>query len=86
MHSVKAELKLDEAATPKAMDWIRVTRDGQEAPDVPAIYDLQGDTLTIRNGHRPGDPRPSEFRTDPKGDPDQVVFARQKAESNQARE
>jgi uncharacterized protein (TIGR03067 family) len=85
-HSAKAELKLDETATPKAMDWLRVVRDGQDAPDVVAIYELRGDTLTIRAARRAPDVaqvvRPTEFRPDQEaGADDQVVFLRQKVEA-----
>jgi uncharacterized protein (TIGR03067 family) len=85
VHSVKAELKLDEASTPKAMDWVQLTRDGENASDVEAIYELKGDTLKIRAGRRvegvPKGFRPTEFRPDQDpGDDAQAVFMRQKAE------
>jgi uncharacterized protein (TIGR03067 family) len=77
LHTVKAELKLDETATPKAMDWVHVTRDGQEASNVLAIYELRGETLKIRSGHRQGDPRPSAFLPETAADLEQAVFTRQ---------
>jgi uncharacterized protein (TIGR03067 family) len=58
----KGEVKLDESASPKAWDWIKFTGlDGQELPEIPAIYELKGDTLRVCNGG-PDNERPSEFK------------------------
>ena len=82
-HTVQAELKLDEAATPKAMDWVQVTLDGQEASNILAIYEIRGDLLKLRTRRGQGDPRPSEFLPDPGEGLDQAVFTRQDDEANQ---
>ena len=56
------ELKLDESASPKALDWLRFTgEDGQDFPEVFAIYELvDADTLRVGNAG-PSNPRPTEF-------------------------
>jgi uncharacterized protein (TIGR03067 family) len=80
-HTAKAEITLDENARPKAMDWVKVVRDGQDAPNVVAIYDLQGETLTIRAGRAPRNERPTGFLADPQaGAGDQMVFRRRQDE------
>jgi uncharacterized protein (TIGR03067 family) len=61
--TLKGELKLEEKATPKAMDWVKLTADGRDGPDVQSIYDINGDTLKIR-GAGPGKERPTEFKDD----------------------
>jgi uncharacterized protein (TIGR03067 family) len=59
------ELRLDETASPKALDWVKLTtRDGQEVPDLAAIYRLDGDRLVLRSGGF-NDPRPTEFKAGP---------------------
>lgn len=85
MHSVKATLKLDETATPKGMDWAAVTRDGEDVPEILAIYELTGDTLKIRAGRRPRDVRPTEFLPDTGTDDDQAILTRQKDESKEVK-
>ena len=46
--TLKAEMKLDEKASPKAADWVKVIAPGgQELPSIKLIYKLEGDTLTI---------------------------------------
>ncbi|HEX8201612.1 MAG TPA: TIGR03067 domain-containing protein [Isosphaeraceae bacterium] len=81
VQTAHAEISLDEAALPKAMDWIKVVRDGRDALEVHAIYALQGDTLKLRTGRKPGGPRPAEFLADPKaGAGEQMVFRRRPAE------
>lgn len=57
----EGELILDEAASPKALDWVRFRlSDGDELPEVAAIYELDGDTLRVANGGA-HNPRPIEF-------------------------
>ena len=58
----EGELKIDEKASPKAIDWVHFTAmEGQEMPEVLAIYELDGGTLKLANGG-PNNPRPKEFR------------------------
>jgi uncharacterized protein (TIGR03067 family) len=62
-HKVRAtgELRLDESASPKTLDWISLkTADGSEVPDLQAIYRLDGDRFTLRSGGF-NDPRPTDF-------------------------
>ena len=57
----RGEMKIDEAATPKA--WTGSSSqglDGQDLPEIPAIYRLDGDTLVVCNGG-PANDRPTEF-------------------------
>src|SRR4051812_19573805 len=40
---VQGELRIDETARPKAIDWVKFTgMDGQDFPEVLAIYELDG--------------------------------------------
>ena len=55
-------LRIDESATPKALDWVEFTAaDGSELPQLRGIYEFQGDALRIRNGNL-NDPRPAAFK------------------------
>ena len=55
------ELKIDEQAQPKALDWIKFTTiDGEEVPEMHAIYRLEDGRLFIRSGGF-NDQRPSGF-------------------------
>jgi uncharacterized protein (TIGR03067 family) len=55
------EVKIDETVTPKALDWVKFTTlDGEEVPEVHAIYRIEGDRLFIRSGGF-NDQRPTEF-------------------------
>ncbi len=58
----EGEMKVDEKASPKAIDWVGFTAlEGQEMPEVLAIYELEGNTLKLANGG-PNNPRPKQFR------------------------
>jgi uncharacterized protein (TIGR03067 family) len=58
----EGEVKLDESANPKALDWVKFTTlDGEEVPEVHAIYRLEGERLLIRSGGF-NDDRPTEFQ------------------------
>lgn len=76
---LKGEIRLDDAPRPKTWDWVKFTRpDGSEAPPNLAVYELDGDTLTICNGG-PGRPRPGELKAGEAGPPHLVIFRREKA-------
>jgi uncharacterized protein (TIGR03067 family) len=59
----QGELRIDETTAPRALDWVNFLIAGQEEnfPDIPAIYTLRGETLTICNGG-PNGIRPVEFK------------------------
>jgi uncharacterized protein (TIGR03067 family) len=81
-HVYTAKLKLDEKATPKAWSMVEFERKGQRAPDMLAIYKLDGDEVTLCTPLRPGDPRPTEFiEDDGQSIPRTLVFKRLSAES-----
>lgn len=71
------ELQLDEAASPRSLDWIKFsTLDGQEVPRVLSIYRLEGDRLIIRSGGF-NDDRPARFEKGGEGPwTDVLVFSR----------
>ena len=55
------QVKLDESVEPKALDWVKFTTlDGEEVPEVKAIYRLEGDRFYLRSGGF-NDERPTEF-------------------------
>jgi uncharacterized protein (TIGR03067 family) len=59
---VRGEVRVDENASPRALDWVRFTGlDDQELPDIPAIYEIRGDSFKVCNGG-PNNARPSEFK------------------------
>lgn len=63
------ELKLDETTTPKALDWVKFTTiDGEEVPEMRAIYRLEEGRLYIRSGGF-NDDRPTGF------DPGEGIWA-----------
>src|SRR5215203_354795 len=64
------ELKIDETTSPKALDWVKFTTiDGEEVPEMHAIYRLEDGRLFIRSGGF-NDQRPTEF------DPGEGVWAK----------
>jgi uncharacterized protein (TIGR03067 family) len=72
----RGELRLDETSEPRALDWVNFRVADQEAfPDVPAIYSLRGETLTICNGG-PNGQRPGAFEPGDGVLADVVTFAR----------
>ncbi|MFO0958338.1 MAG: TIGR03067 domain-containing protein [Isosphaeraceae bacterium] len=73
-----AEVKLDEAASPRKWDSVKRKIDGADFPDGEAIYKLDGDRLTICGGG-PGLPRPVDFQASDDGQVTLVVFTRVKA-------
>lgn len=79
---LKGEVKLDETASPKALDWVNFKNlDGEPAQPNLAIYKLEGDTFTVCNGG-PGNPRPTEFKDGDNGPPNVLLFARVKDEES----
>jgi uncharacterized protein (TIGR03067 family) len=55
------QVKLNESVEPKALDWVKFTTlDGEEVPEVKAIYRLEGDRFYLRSGGF-NDERPTEF-------------------------
>jgi uncharacterized protein (TIGR03067 family) len=59
---VQGQLRLDETAAPRKLDWINFSSaDQQEFPQIPGIYKLAGDTFTVCNGGMNG-ARPKEFK------------------------
>jgi uncharacterized protein (TIGR03067 family) len=71
-------VKIDEKAKPKTWDWTKFSGpDGQEVPDNPAIYDIDGDSLKICSGG-PGNARPTEFKAGEEGPPNLVTLTRLK--------
>jgi uncharacterized protein (TIGR03067 family) len=57
-------IQIDEMAGPKTWDWVGLDAlDGSPLPDIPAIYKLEGDRLTICSGD-PRKGRPVEFKDD----------------------
>ena len=56
------ELRINETVAPHALDWVGFTGlDSQDLPDIPAIYEIVGETFRVCNGG-PNSPRPSEFK------------------------
>jgi uncharacterized protein (TIGR03067 family) len=55
------EVKIDESTQPKALDWVKFTTlDGEEVPEMHAIYRIEQGRLYIRSGGF-NDQRPTEF-------------------------
>jgi hypothetical protein len=74
-------VKLDETTSPRHVDWINFTSaDQQEFPQIPGIYKLDGDTLTVCNGGMNGS-RPKEFKPGDGVLSEVAVFQRQRVAS-----
>lgn len=73
---VRGELLLDETASPRALTWTKFAGlDGQDLPDIPAIYTVEGDTFRLSNGGPNGN-RPAEFKPGDGVLADLLVFQR----------
>jgi uncharacterized protein (TIGR03067 family) len=82
--TIKGEIKLDESKTPRQLDWINFTLpDGTKPETNLAIYEIKGDEFKVCSGG-PGQDRPTEFKDDPNGMPNLVVFTRKKASQSQS--
>ncbi len=56
------ELRINESVAPRALDWVGFSGlDSQDLPDIPAIYEISGETFKVCNGG-PNSARPSEFK------------------------
>ena len=76
--TLKGEIRLDEKASPKAVDWINFkTQTGDDLPDNLGIYEFDGETFKVCNGGR-DNPRPTEFKDGESGTPTLILLARQK--------
>jgi uncharacterized protein (TIGR03067 family) len=72
------EVKLDEATSPRRLDWMKFTgADQQEFPSLLAIYTLEGDRFTVCNGGLNG-MRPTEFKPGDGILAEVVVFERER--------
>ena len=81
----KGEISLHEADRPRGLDWVKFTAlDGQDMPEVLAIYELDGDTLRVCNGG-PNNDRPKEFKPGDGALADVVVFRREKVRNRSRR-
>jgi uncharacterized protein (TIGR03067 family) len=75
---IRAEgrVRLDPDARPRALDWVEFTApDGEEMPQIAAIYELDGDTFRVCCGG-PNAARPSKFEPGDGPLADVVVFRR----------
>jgi uncharacterized protein (TIGR03067 family) len=71
---LRGKISLDEAAQPKALDWLDFVRpDGQKSPVNRAIYAIDGGVLTVVNGG-PGNARPTAFPPVDQPAPARAVF------------
>jgi uncharacterized protein (TIGR03067 family) len=74
----KGEIKVDEAARPRTIDFIKFTRpNGEPAPENLGIYEFEDDALRLCTGG-PGNARPAEFKAGEKGPPNLIVLRREK--------
>jgi len=72
----EGELKLDEKTTPRSLDWYHFIGPGEQPlPEIAAVYKVEGDTFTVRNGGFHGT-RPKEFKPGESALADLVVFHR----------
>jgi uncharacterized protein (TIGR03067 family) len=81
---VQGEFRINENVTPRTLDWINFTGlDEQDLPDIPAIYELNGETFKVCNGG-PNSERPTEFKPGDSILAEIVIFERTKSKESSA--
>ncbi|MHC5540429.1 TIGR03067 domain-containing protein [Singulisphaera rosea] len=77
--ALKGEMKLDEAAKKKSLDWVNFKGpQGRDLPDNLALYEIKdADTIEVCSGG-PGNERPTEFKEGEGGPPHIVILKRMK--------
>jgi uncharacterized protein (TIGR03067 family) len=69
-------IRVNESTSPRSLDWVGFkTPDGQDVPDLLAIYRLEGDRFTLRSGGF-NDERPTDFEPGEGMWADVLVFER----------
>ncbi len=77
---LKSEIKLDDKASPKTIDWDKFTDpQGNEAPGARGIYKFDGDSWTVCSASV-DEPRPTEFKAGEGGPPMLTTWTRVKSE------
>lgn len=75
---LKGEMKLNEKASPKTVDFVKTERkDGEDARDNLGVYAFDGDTIKVCVGGA-GNERPSEFKRGEGGHPLLLIFTKKK--------
>lgn len=78
--TLHGELKLDETANPKTVDWINFkSPNGDETQSNFGLYKFEGEKWIVCNGG-PGKPRPTEMKAGEDGPPNLIEFERVKPE------
>ncbi len=73
---VKGEIKLDEKASPKTLDWVNfVAPNGDDLPANLGLYKFEGETWVVCSGG-PGKERPSKFEAGEGGPPNLTTWTR----------
>jgi uncharacterized protein (TIGR03067 family) len=59
--NLAGEIKVDESASPRTIDFVGFKHDGEAMDDSRGLYKVEGDTFTLCVAG-PGEPRPAEFK------------------------